>query len=117
MAESGTENLVVDPCQYLKQELPVFVRGMAVKLRQADQEQTVWLRRNRAGRSHASLEFEPELRASLPSEKRSSECAEVALSAEAQPPRSSNRCIPKPRIGKFRVSGSTTYSRAGSDVF
>jgi hypothetical protein len=68
MAESGTENLVVDPCQYLKQELPVFVRGMAVKLRKADQEQTVWLLRNRAGRSHASLEFEPELRASLPSE-------------------------------------------------
>jgi hypothetical protein len=59
---------VVDPCQYLKQELPVFARGMAVELRKADQEQTVWLLRNRAGCSHASLEFEPELRASLPSE-------------------------------------------------
>jgi hypothetical protein len=68
MAESGTENLVVDPCQYLKQELPVFARGTAVELRKADQEQTVWLLRNCAGRSHASLEFEPELRAALPSE-------------------------------------------------
>ncbi len=52
MAESGTENLVADPCQYLKQELPVFARGMAVELRKADQEQTVWSLRNRAGRSH-----------------------------------------------------------------
>jgi len=56
MAESGTENLVVDPCQYLKQELPVFTRGMAVELRKADHEQTVWLHRSRAGRSR-SQEF------------------------------------------------------------
>jgi hypothetical protein len=44
MAESGTENLVVDPCQYLKQEL-------AVELLKADQEQKVWLLHNCAGRS------------------------------------------------------------------
>jgi hypothetical protein len=30
---------------------------------------------------------------------------------------SSNRCIPNPRIGKFRISESATYSRAGSEVF
>jgi hypothetical protein len=100
MAESGTENLVADPCQYLKQELPVFARGMAVGLRKADQEQTVWLLRNRAGRSHASLEFEPERRASFPG-KRSSECAEVAQSAEAQPPRLFNRCNLSCQIGKI----------------
>jgi hypothetical protein len=51
MAESGTENLVVDPCQYLKQELPVLARGMAVELLKADQEQKVWLLHNCAGRS------------------------------------------------------------------
>jgi hypothetical protein len=69
MAESGTENLVVGSYQHLKQELPVFARGMTVELRKAGQEQTVWLLRSRAGRSHASLEFEPELRASFPSER------------------------------------------------
>jgi hypothetical protein len=30
---------------------------------------------------------------------------------------SSNRCIPNPRIGKFRLLGSATYSGAGGEVF
>ena len=56
MAESGTENLVVDPCEYVKQELPVCCKDMAIELRKDGQEQTVWLLGSRAGRSHASLE-------------------------------------------------------------
>jgi hypothetical protein len=99
MAESRTENLVVDPCQYLKQGLLVFARGMAVELREADQEQTVWLLRNRAERSHASLEFEPERRASLPSE---SKVVNVRSGPECggATARSSNRCIPKDELPK-----------------